>query len=69
MRSDAGPVINVTISGVVLYIRSPTAYPRVMGQLVRDIESVFCGTRGPLATSEMSRIVKYAWVLRVKDII
>lgn len=65
--SDTGPIVNVTSNGVMLYMSAPTQYVAVMSELLGTIADLFTSGRGPSVAAHMSRVVKYRWVLRLKE--
>lgn len=67
VRSDAGPVLNVTFNGVMLYMGAATQYAAVMSELLGMVATLFTSSEGPSVAAHMSRIVKYRWVLRLSE--
>lgn len=67
VQSDAGPLVNVTTNGIVLYMGAPGRYADVMEKLLSVIRDLFTSREGPSVAAHMSRVAKYQWVLKLRD--
>lgn len=67
VRSDYGPVVNVTHNGVMLYMGSSSRYSIVMSTLLGLVSDLFTSKGGPSVAAQLRRVVKYRWVLRLSE--
>ena len=67
VRSESGPMVNLTPNGVVLYMGSPTQYPVVMSKLLGAVTELFTSNEGTSVAGQMRKVVKYRWVLKLSE--